>query len=395
MSSKKLGKVIRDTTNNILTHIRTKPIIVFILTTILILVAFVAKTYDSNSYKEGMLTLFPKESGDCTKIDKAYREKTTRVESIFNDDNRFLLRDYYIKSAYNACSTDKFDGGYVDTCALKHCIKQGARFLDFEIYSVDGEPVVACSANRENEPTMKGSYNHIPFDIVMRIINDYAFISKHSPVHEDPLLLHFRIKIIDENLTSVYDRMANIIIKNLGTKLLNRNYLNGYNGKNLGDIELDAFKGKAIIIIDASNELYRSTNLKELVNTSSNSLHMRLYRYDSMSKLDEEDDLKTYNKNNMTICIPKSGSRPLNPDFETSSKLGTQILAMCYQNYDTNMEAYHEYFNNNRRSFILKPTDLRGPPIVEPEIVKQDPTYSYANREVGLGIPGDEVDYVV
>ena len=394
MSSKKIGKTVLKMVNNI-PHIGKKPMVIFIVLGILILIVYSLKTLYPNSYKEGMITLFPKKTGDCDKIDKAYREKTTKVESVFGDKTRFLLRDYYIKAAYSACSTGKFHGGYVDTCALKHCIKQGARFLDFEIYSVDGEPVVACSANRENEPTMKGSYNHIPFDIVMRTVNDYAFISKHSPVHEDPLLLHFRIKIIDENLAPVYDKMADIIVKKLGTKLLNRNYVNEFNGKNLGDNSIDSFKGKAIIIVDASNELFRTTRLKEITNTSTNSLYARLYKYDSMSNIDEDDDLVEYNKRNMTFCIPKSGSRPLNPDFSESSKLGTQVLAMCYQEYDTNMEAYHEYFNSNQRSFILKPTDLRAPIEVEPEIVQQDPTYSYANREVGLGIPGDEVDYVV
>ena len=180
MSSKKIGKTVLKMANNI-PHIGKKTMVIFIVLGILILIVYSLKTLYPNSYKEGMITLFPKKTGDCDKIDKAYREKTTKVESVFGDKTRFLLRDYYIKAAYSACSTGKFHGGYVDTCALKHCIKQGARFLDFEIYSVDGEPVVACSANRENEPTMKGSYNHIPFDIVMRTVNDYAVISGRSP----------------------------------------------------------------------------------------------------------------------------------------------------------------------------------------------------------------------
>jgi hypothetical protein len=389
MSSKKVERIISNISNNI-PRIETKTMIVFILIVILIIIAYMFNIGNINSYKEGFI-FYPNESGDCNKIDKAYREKKVSVKTVFGDSTLFLLRDYYIKSAYNACATDRFDNGYVDICALKHCIKQGARFLDFEIYSIDGEPVVACSPNRENEPTIKGSYNHIPFDYVMEVINSYAFTSKHTPVPEDPLLLHFRIKIIDDTYGAVYDKMSSIILKKLGTKLLNKNYSNEYNGKNLGKLEIEKLKGNAVIIIDASNDMFRNTRITDVVNTSSNSLHMRLYRYDSMTNLDVDDDLVSYNKNNMTICIPKSGSDPVNPDFGVASKLGTQVIAMCYQQFDTNMGSYHDYFNENKRSFILKPTSLRAPPIIEPEIEKQDPSYSYSNREVGIGIPGDEI----
>ena len=52
------------------------------------------------------------------------------------------LRDFYIKTAYNCCAGGAFKNDYVNVCALKTCIQQGARCLDFEIFDVNGAPVI-------------------------------------------------------------------------------------------------------------------------------------------------------------------------------------------------------------------------------------------------------------
>ena len=58
------------------------------------------------------------------------------------------LYDYYIKSAYNCCAVDQFSNSVVNENALKNVIKSGVRFLDFEIYSVDGnKPVIGISTS--------------------------------------------------------------------------------------------------------------------------------------------------------------------------------------------------------------------------------------------------------
>jgi hypothetical protein len=80
--------------------------------------------------------------------------------------------DYYIKSAYNACSGGNYKNGYVDTCTLKDLLKQGVRGLDFEIYSIDDEPVVATSTS--DNCWVKETFNSVPFGDVLNIIRDYA-----------------------------------------------------------------------------------------------------------------------------------------------------------------------------------------------------------------------------
>ena len=54
------------------------------------------------------------------------------------------LGDYFIKTAYNCCCAGNYKNDFVNICALKNCILQGARGLDFEIYSIDGKTVYCC-----------------------------------------------------------------------------------------------------------------------------------------------------------------------------------------------------------------------------------------------------------
>ena len=67
------------------------------------------------------------------------------IKGIGKQDKRYQekLRDYYIKSSYNSCSTGQFQNDWVNLCALENVIKQGCRCLDFEVYEVDGKAVGA------------------------------------------------------------------------------------------------------------------------------------------------------------------------------------------------------------------------------------------------------------
>ena len=113
------------------------------------------------------------------------------------------LRDYYIASSYNSCCGGDFKNDYVDYVPLKQVIKQGARLLDFEIYSLNGKPVVAASS--ESSYNLKETYNSLPFDDVMNIVSRYSFSSSTCPNANDPLFIHLRIK---SNREDIYKSMA-------------------------------------------------------------------------------------------------------------------------------------------------------------------------------------------
>ena len=82
-----------------------------------------------------------------TRMKRLYGDSRTQIEPIkeTNIQFKYRVRDYYIKSSYNSCSCGDFGNGYVSLDALREIIRQGVRFLDFEIYSVGGKAVVAAS----------------------------------------------------------------------------------------------------------------------------------------------------------------------------------------------------------------------------------------------------------
>ena len=83
------------------------------------------------------------------------------------------MRDYYIKTAYNCCALGEFKNTFVSLCALKEVIRQGVRCLDFEVYSINNDPVIAVSSL--SDYNIKESYNSLAFEKVMETIRTCLF----------------------------------------------------------------------------------------------------------------------------------------------------------------------------------------------------------------------------
>ena len=123
----------------------------------------------------------PPESTDlvCTSI-CGTNDTKYRTETILKNGTKVVkyeegtLKDFYIKSAYNCCSTGSYKNCNVSVDMLKYVIRQGVRLLDFAIYSIDGQPIVATSSLKNNTKT---TYNYLYFSDVLDIIQNYAFIS--------------------------------------------------------------------------------------------------------------------------------------------------------------------------------------------------------------------------
>ena len=134
------------------------------------------------------------ETTTCKTFGKMYGNVNGKIQPMNDiDDFKYLLRDYYIKTAYNCCSTGDYKNGIVSTCALKDVLKQGARALDFEIYSIGNEPVVATSTDDDNY-YVKETFNTVQFQEVMSILTSYAFSGGSVPNPSDPLIIHLRFK---------------------------------------------------------------------------------------------------------------------------------------------------------------------------------------------------------
>lgn len=306
------------------------------------------------SVKEGM------DNADADTKDIIDRD----IASINADDSqsKLKLRDYYIKAAHNAFNPDKFKNSNVSMDAFLYVIARGCRFIDFEVFSVENQPVIASSS--VNSFNYKETYNHIPVSDAFEVLGNYVFSGSKCPNPGDPFIIHMRM--MSQNIT-MYDNLAKIISqsKSVARYLLGPKYGREYQSKDLGNENLLDFKGKIILIVDGSNPIYRKTKLFELINMSSKSLFLSKYTYFGVKNVADPQIFKDANKKNMCLVLPEKGGRPVNDGHNGPFTWGCQIAAMCFQEEvrDEKLKAYEDKFASVGYAFILKPEDLRYVPI--------------------------------
>lgn len=305
-------------------------------------------------------------SGNCVKISEANPVPNTLSPLSSQTLTSQQFNNYYIQTAYNCCCSGDFKDDWVNTCALSNAISQGCRCLDFEIYSMNNKPIVACSS--VNNFYIKESYNYIPFSQVATIINEEAFNSDYCTNYTDPLILHFRFKT---NNTIIYNQMATIF----STKITNATFLEDkYNCDGSGNVtanilteKLDSsscgsggiFNNTIIVFVDGSNTTWASTNLKEYVNVSSqgctngsNSIEYREFDIGICGSPCEPEEKV---KNGYEVFVwPNLQAKAENPPYTLAYSYGCQIVGMCFQVADGYLKDYINFFSGKGSAFVLK-----------------------------------------
>ena len=316
---------------------------------------------------------------ECDAMTSIYGTLNGRLHSVDagGDAAQHTFKDYYIKSAYNACSGGDYRNDYVDECTLKALLKQGVRGLDFELFSIDNQPVVATSTS--DSYYVKETFNSVPFANVMQILANYAFTTSGAPNPRDPIVLHLRIKSANQDM---FKNLAAVLEAN-NALLLGKAYSFENGGRNLGDVKLSELMGKIVIIVDKSNTAFLDCpEFYEYVNMTSNSVFMRALHYYDIKYTPDMNELIEFNKLNMTLGMPDKGAAPTNPSAAVMREMGVQLLAMRYPYVDSNVEESDAFFNAAGTAFVLKPERLRYVPVEIPVPPPQNPDVSYATRTV-------------
>lgn len=326
----KLASIAKDNSGLILT------IMIFFMITLFILYAYVT---------------LRKREFNCEVLKK---NRILSMTPISLTDNR-LLKDCVIKTAYNCCCTGDFRNDYVDYCGLLNCAKQGFRALDFQIFSLNGLPVVSESTVKNNN--YKEMYNSLPFNDVLINIKRY-FIQDvtNCPNITDPLFLIFRF---NTNNTAIFDIVYNAINVNFGNgNSLGSMLYTPQVSSTIDDIQLKNIAKKIIIVIDTtgltnfeSSKLYGITALK--LGTTPNQIYRQS---DVVSNMINDDTFKNKFRNNLNMLYPDIETSSNNYDFVTTGiNNGIQFIAMNAQTPDTYLNTYNtSYFNQN--AFISKIT---------------------------------------
>lgn len=316
---------------------------------------------------------------ECNNIATLYSSLNGQTRSLNSKDTncQYNFRDYYIKTAYNCCSGGSYKNDFVAKCVLPGILKQGVRGLDFEVFSVNNQPVVATSTVNSN--FVKETYNYISFADIMTVVTNYAFSSSTSPNPADPIIFHIRFKSANQEM---YQNLANLF-KTYDSFFLGSEYSYETNGNNFGLTPLLSMSGKIVLIVDNFNTSFMdNADLYEYVNMTSNSIFMRALHYYDVKNTPDINELQQYNKQNMTITMPDVGENPPNPSGIVCRETGAQMIAMRYQLNDVNLEENNAFFNSGGYAFVLKPEKLRYIPVTIPDPTPQNPALSYAPRKV-------------
>jgi hypothetical protein len=335
-----------------------------------------------------------KATRNCNVMDTVYGEKNTAITSLSfsngassGSEELQPLCYYYIKSAYNCCSGGNYRNDYVSLCSLQDLLKQGVRGLDFEIYSINDEPVVATST--VDNYCVKETFNYIKFSDVINTVINNAF-SDTVPNPNDPIIFHLRIKSENKAMYKNFSQM----LQSISNRLMGPDYSYEYKDdqgriRNFGEVNISKMMGKIVIIVDRSNTTCLCDECEEdcgefyeFVNMTSNSTFMQLLRYSDIEYTQTPDDLINQNRRAMTIGVPNKGANPNNPSAAVMRSLGVQMLAMRYQMVDANVEENDMFFNEDGHAFALKPLNLRPIVTVIDDPVTQNPAYSYETRTV-------------
>ena len=304
-----------------------------------------------------------------SKMSRSFAEPELETIGIASDSGAVSnpLQLFHIKSSYNSCASGDYQNDFVSLAALTNAIKNGCRVLDFEIYDLQDEPVVAVSTSPNH--TFKGSYNSIPLQEVLKKVKQEAFTVSNG---RDPLFLQFRfktdhIKICNITATLLKDHFGDVLLPN------QFNFL--YGGKNLAEVPLKAFIGKVGIIADMSNPIVGKSALNEFVNLGANTAFNRVMTFQDLA-YNAPSDILDFSKQYMLTCTPEVKTAA-NYDSSVGFNQGAQIIAMKFQNKDQNLQLYIDKFEGY--AYLLKAEDLMYVPTVVPDAPALPESYNFGN----------------
>lgn len=281
-----------------------------------------------------------------------------------------LFKNYYYLTAYNCCSGRNYKNNWVDVCALKKALELGARCLDFEIYSLNNEPIISTSTSNDN--TIKETYNYIDFNTAMEIIDGYSKTNSNR----GPIILLFRVKSLNK---IIYNKMGTILYKKFYNSELNNSRLLSYefnysfikeNSAKLYTTDLKNLKNKIIIAVYSDYDNFSKTNLSYLTNMKvekedgNKKTKAIIYRYDDLiAKGQKNQQLINDSKSNFIFVLPSLDNSNKNMDAILPFSNGCQCIAMKLQFYDNNLVSYYNLFkviNNEKPSpYALKQPSKR------------------------------------
>ena len=299
----------------------------------------------------------------------------------FFDGSSCKFINYHIKSAYNCCCGDGYKNNFVALCALEKAISNGCRFLDFEIYSYNNDPIVASSTAENNY--IKETYNSILLEEVLVTIKEKGFNPLSTNCANDPLILNFRV--MSTNITML-KTMGDLIKRHLHSN--NQSFTcSTKKDMNLLNSKMIDLYQKLIIICDFNPQpsiITSTTDLQDLnnyINLKAKGTYCHTYRYNQIVSKKGSAQFIATTKSKFVIVLPNLDNSIINFDATLSFDTGCQAICMKHQNIDNNLLGYNALFKLQKNySWIKKKTALLN--IDVPEPIVYEATLDYNNVSI-------------
>jgi hypothetical protein len=309
------------------------------------------KQIEDRSKIEGFSEVGDSEYDSISK-NKFYTQNKIKIQSIPLINQNISLKQCCMKASYNSAYT----GSYVSLDMIKFVLGRGCRFLDFEVFSIDGVPQVGVSTDLTN--TLLTSKNQIFLDNAFNIIVSSAF-SNASPNLYDPIFIQLRIK---SKTNDVYKQVAKSIENSLKSKL--------YTGNVTGDTKLSDIMGKVILVMDSSiNTNYKNFvtcaqgetgcfDLSKYINIETGGSNWLTYKnsiimgmVNTPPSIDNRDPRIT-TVDTLKLVVPDATS-PVNPNnLDLVYKYGVQAAENIFYAPDKELYKYEQVFNYYTTAFI-------------------------------------------
>ena len=307
------------------------------------------------------------------------------------DDDRLV--NYYWLSSYNTCCGGAYNDGKVSIAQMKRVLKEGARFVDFAIYTMpngcDGsgmvdEPAVAGSDSDSDQSI--GSTNCLPLSQVMSELASTAFSAGQVPRPNEPLFIHLRLRTkLEGTLTFLGDSIR----RNFGGRLLPAAKYGGSGSNGPATVSILAtpladLRGKCVIILESDTRDWSNNRaLADVVNIAQGAGEPFFQSIAApIQRVSVNKHTPDANMERLSLITPttESGDGPVAYPFGPNMLVGAQFIAMPFQVKDQNTQATLDFFNKHSSGHVLKPQPLLQKIVKVPAPTPQNPDLSYAKR---------------
>ena len=281
-----------------------------------------------------------------------------------------VVCDYYMSSSGYTVIPSTTVYTYITTDAITEVIKGGARLIELDIYSVNGDPVVGLADSKTNNMF---TYNTLKFEDCCTTLANTMFAPGVTAGYANPFILSLNFHTDDNAFIT---RCADTMKMTLRKFMLPSEY--SYQRKNIALEPICNLMGKLVIISGGNT---RGNGMDELVNMSWASSNLRRLTYTEASQTFDHEELIEYNKRNITLVVPDlSTSDVKNKNPEICFSFGCQWVAMNFGSLDNAMELYTGQFITS--SFAIKPDVLRYKPVTYKAPKAQNSGVSFQPKQI-------------